>query len=197
MVADAHLQGDAICRFLHVDDQDAPCLWMFAAAATAHGGAFPILRGYRPTAAESASLQRAASAALSAYASGLSWIRPAGSPRLESLFLVDLDRDGRHEFIAMVKIPLAPFRNPSPDDQGRILVVTRGGNPTDVVLTRAVAHFPGAEVRENFGLAGILNVNGDGRAELVISYVADEVVQCEISAIRAGRYQNVFSGAAY
>lgn len=121
---------------------------------------------------------------------------PRGDILLRRVIPVDVNRDGRVEFVAEFEAPLVqPQVQADSKPALRMLVVTSLSKDASAsVLLHLATVFGYGDLSETYSLETVLDINGDAVGELLLLHSFYEAEGFEIFALRAGRFVRVFAG---
>lgn len=123
----------------------------------------------------------------------------AAEAAVDSLQVVDLDRDGAPELFAKVRQGKAAGTNASPQPTGfaTVWLTYQNGQPQLLETMQAAVSLSGTQQSPSHNLLGTIDVNGDGVDEVITKRVDYEYTGFEIYEYRNNRLHRVFNGAGY
>jgi hypothetical protein len=123
-----------------------------------------------------------------------------GEAMVESIQVVDLDRDGSPEIFGQVKQGAAPqatgSQRPNPTGFAAVWVSYKGGQLQTLETTQASVSQFGSE-RTTYNLLETIDLNGDGIDEVIAQRTGYESISFEIYDYKNNRLDRVFSSAGY
>ena len=123
-----------------------------------------------------------------------------GEAMVESIQVVDLDRDGSPEIFGKVKQGPAPqaTESPRPNPTGfaAVWVSYKGGQLKALETTQASVSQVGSE-HSTYDLLDTIDLNGDGIDEVIAQRTGYESISFEIYDYKNNQLDRVFSGAGY
>jgi hypothetical protein len=123
--------------------------------------------------------------------------RVSGEASVESIQVVDLDRDGSPEVFGEVRQETSPTPDSEqPSGMAPVWLTYKSGKPQLLEIVQARAGLIDSQ-RSPYQLLETLDLNGDGVEEVIARRTGYESVWFEIYKYNNGRLERAFSGAGY